>query len=99
MNQAQHELQEASCCFRGEFGPVNVTLAHSEHKMPFLKISIDFYDKWNIAEYEHKCIIPLQQRYYDFCIILVWQLLWEDWSSRLNTGGLDGKSQTKEFQN
>lgn len=45
LNQAQHELQEASCCFRDEFGPVNVTLAHSEHKTPFLKISIDFYDK------------------------------------------------------
>ena len=45
LNQAQHELQEASCCFGDEFGPVNVTLAHSEHKMPFLKISIDFYDK------------------------------------------------------
>lgn len=23
--------------------------------MPFLKMYIDFYDKWNIAEREHKC--------------------------------------------
>lgn len=26
--------------------------------MPFLKISIDFYDKQNTTEYEHKCITP-----------------------------------------
>lgn len=97
-SQAQHELQEANCCFRDEFGPVNVTLAHSEHKMPFLKMSIDFYDKRNIAEYEHKCVIPLLQRCYKFCIILVGQVLQGDWSSHLNMGGPDGKSQTREFQ-
>lgn len=70
--------------------------------MPFLKISIDFYDKWNIAEYEHKCINPFLQRYYKFCIILVGQLLQGDWLSHLNMAGggrADGKSQTRLFQN
>lgn len=46
--------------------------------MPFLKFSIDFYDKWNITEYEHKHITPVLQRYSKFCIIAVGQLLQGD---------------------
>lgn len=66
--------------------------------MPFLKISIDFYDKWNIAEYEHKCIIPLLQRYYKFSYNTSGTAAAGGLAKSFKHGGAGSKSRTGKFQ-